>query len=415
MLRNRSLVRVGILSTFPAFLSGYLLLCLFSSLAGANVLPEGQISVNIVSPGDPYYYCDTDITSCDQMVSSRPEQGLLEFQIFVDPKVNQHGNAPVPRLALDLSWPEAWTLVDGAYCRDGVPTDYWWFYGANPHHLELNWPCNPPNGVFVAISLVFDVQGYGVLDPTGDCRFWLGCPPNDYMVYPRAMFAEAGTGCAHPVDPCNDITPVCPPTFQDVVMHLAGVPGGSARGSLNFTAGASQWHYCSPSAYADAGWAHVRVLHGNQPWEFVLVVDADLTGLDPGIYTTDVHVNSNGTGRCVQAIVEVQYHPAAVESPTDTGPGSKALGLRLAGPNPSSSPFVWSYENRATAVVRCGIYDAAGREIATITQGEEQSRGHHTITWDGKDARGNRVQQGVYVMRLRANGESRSSRVIIVR
>lgn len=389
--------------------------CFRPSPALANVLPPGNIYFDVVPWDDPYDYCATDATSCEQLDPSRPEEGAFLFQVFIGPSEGYFGE-PITGLSVDLYWPEEWYLYDFAFCSGGEGTldgD-----GPGPHRLEITWPCTPVQyEMFPAATLVFSVSEFGVLVPgyNGEGALRIGCPPYVTREYPFFQFAEAGTRCEHEMDPCGEfIYPVCAAYFPIDWLRLTGEPGESVRGQLPFTAGNGGHHDCAPSAYADDNWARTRVANGAVPWEFTLVVDVDLAGMEPGTYTTDVHVTGHWMERCVQVILDVEA-PSEVESPGATTGVADPRGLRVAGANPSSGSFELSYENAADALVRCAVYDASGREVATILRPEQQSRGPHAVTWNGRDARGDRVMPGVYLIRLTSNGEDRRGRVVVVR
>lgn len=387
--------------------------CLLSHPAFANVLPPGKIYFDVVPWDDAYDYCATDATSCEQLDPSRPELGAFLFKLFINPPEGYYGE-PITSLSIDLYWPAEWRLWDFAFCSGGQGTLDG--YGSGPYRLEMTWPCSPVYyEMFPALTLVFYVPEYGILtpdwNPAGALR--VGCPPNVNQDWPLYQFAEAGTRCEHQMDPCDDTYPRCAADFPNDVLHLTGETGETVHGELPFTAGEDGDHDCVPSARADEGWARVRVETGTVPWAFTLVVDAKLEGMEPGTYTTDVHITENWMERCVQVIADVEG-PSGVESSAGNDPAAP-LTLRVTGANPSPEAFELSYESPATAVVRCAVYDAAGREVATILRAEEQSCGPHTLTWDGRDARGDRVMPGVYLIRLSSNGEERSGRVVVVR
>ena len=56
----------------------------------------------------------------------------------------------------------------------------------------------------------------------------------------------------------------------------------------------------------------------------------------------------------------------------------------------------------------------AGRRVTRLVDGQLPA-GHHTTTWDGRDAAGTRVAAGVYLYRLTAGGESLSKEMVRVR
>jgi len=73
-----------------------------------------------------------------------------------------------------------------------------------------------------------------------------------------------------------------------------------------------------------------------------------------------------------------------------------APALRLiAAPNPFSSSTTLQYELAGAGRVRVMIFDALGRLVDTLRDGEEAA-GQHALEWDGRSGRGGRVVSGVY-------------------
>ena len=84
-------------------------------------------------------------------------------------------------------------------------------------------------------------------------------------------------------------------------------------------------------------------------------------------------------------------------------------------PNPFHSGMRMAYSVAGTGGrVRIGIFDVAGRSVATLVDGFEPA-GRHTVAWDGRDAQGARVAQGVYFVHARVGEEARQVRVMFVR
>ena len=75
--------------------------------------------------------------------------------------------------------------------------------------------------------------------------------------------------------------------------------------------------------------------------------------------------------------------------------GPAALELRPGAPNPfqTSTRLDWSLPQRGLADV--GIYDVAGRRVATLFRGVAEA-GPHATPWDGRSADGRLVAAGVY-------------------
>ena len=76
-------------------------------------------------------------------------------------------------------------------------------------------------------------------------------------------------------------------------------------------------------------------------------------------------------------------------------------------PNPFSTSTQFTFEITAAAEIVIDIYTLEGRKIKTI-EPEYFSVGYHTISWDGRDAYGSRLANGVYLYRLKAKGEKKT-------
>ncbi len=91
-----------------------------------------------------------------------------------------------------------------------------------------------------------------------------------------------------------------------------------------------------------------------------------------------------------------------------------AFSLAQSYPNPFSPSTTIRYSLPARSHVRLGIYDVAGREVAVIQDGV-QPVGAHEVRWDGADRRRLPLSAGVYFVRLDAGGETRTSKMMLVR
>jgi hypothetical protein len=103
---------------------------------------------------------------------------------------------------------------------------------------------------------------------------------------------------------------------------------------------------------------------------------------------------------------DVYLGPASVHLPGSTG----ALPARLlyALPNPSAAGVRIAYELGTEGVVGAEIYDVSGRRAARI-RAPFRSSGRYdgvddSLLWDGRDAEGNPVASGVYLVQLTLNG-----------
>jgi len=395
-------------------LTAVLLVSLSPVPASANPTPEAMVFFDVRPAGSPDEYCLTDATRCRDLNPSTELEGLLEFRIFLDPQQAWNGALPVPYFTTELSWPETWTLVDYRYCR----APGWASFDParpNPHHIEVEWGCDVPPPLFPVFSLIFDVQGYGRLDTGGEAMTALGCPA--VFVYPTSHYAEAGVGCEYTDQPCVRWEYRCIPNLEGMWVQLTAPYGGGAHAEVEFEVEGYPYPVCEFAVNSDAAWLTGHVTP--EMYEETLALDANASGLAPGVYETEVQLANESeydgarvrVGRCLPVTLTVETSVSV-----DDGARSGAIGeggIRVDGPNPSSGPFTFTYRTASTAVVRGAIYDASGREVAILVDAV-QAAGERSLTWDARDASGRRVQPGVYPLRLLVDGEARSGRVVVI-
>ncbi len=124
--------------------------------------------------------------------------------------------------------------------------------------------------------------------------------------------------------------------------------------------------------------------------------------IDTGLPPQDIVVLSDGT------------MPTAVEETADTGL-PEAFALAAAYPNPFNAsvqiPFaVW----QAHAAVELTIHDLLGRTIRTLASGPVAA-GRHVLDWDGRNAAGEWVGNGAYLVRLRAGNKQAVGKVMLIK
>jgi flagellar hook assembly protein FlgD len=60
------------------------------------------------------------------------------------------------------------------------------------------------------------------------------------------------------------------------------------------------------------------------------------------------------------------------------------------------------------------IFNVIGQLVRTVVY-EEKLPGVHSVTWDGKDERGNEVSSGVYFYQLRARDQTETKKMILLK
>jgi flagellar hook assembly protein FlgD len=83
-------------------------------------------------------------------------------------------------------------------------------------------------------------------------------------------------------------------------------------------------------------------------------------------------------------------------------------------PNPFVRTALLRYSLSRPARVSIKVYDRAGRLVRAILEGECQP-GVHVARWDGTDARGRRVANGVYFARLRTGNLAKVRKLVLSR
>ena len=108
-----------------------------------------------------------------------------------------------------------------------------------------------------------------------------------------------------------------------------------------------------------------------------------------------------------------EFAGASGVDPDDDLPETGLL-LKRSYPNPFGPSTTISYSLPTQSHVRLGVYNVAGREVAVIQDGVREA-GPHEASWDGADGNGLQLGAGVYFVRLDAEGESRTSKMLLMR
>lgn len=117
---------------------------------------------------------------------------------------------------------------------------------------------------------------------------------------------------------------------------------------------------------------------------------------------TYVHLIGSGGHDWGQATTAVPGVTASVE------------GLSTIRPNPSSGTTHVDLTLVRPLSVDVGVFDLAGRRVATLTHGALEA-GQHELAWDGRDVGGAPAPAGMYLVRARGEGFESTRRVLRVR
>ncbi|MBU1700002.1 MAG: T9SS type A sorting domain-containing protein [Candidatus Eisenbacteria bacterium] len=88
-------------------------------------------------------------------------------------------------------------------------------------------------------------------------------------------------------------------------------------------------------------------------------------------------------------------------------------GLRAI-PNPCHSSIAIHFYLPTAAEAELSIYDAAGRVVLKLID-DRLPAGAHTVRWQGSDAGGDAMKNGIYFSKLKANSSEATGKIILIR
>ncbi|MCK4250062.1 T9SS type A sorting domain-containing protein [candidate division WOR-3 bacterium] len=98
------------------------------------------------------------------------------------------------------------------------------------------------------------------------------------------------------------------------------------------------------------------------------------------------------------------------ETPTD----ASVFALGQIAPNPMRKNAMIEYQLAAAEMVCLKIYNVLGQLVTTLVNRYEQA-GTHQVSWNSRDARGNRVASGVYFLKFDAGDYSATQKLLLLK
>lgn len=140
---------------------------------------------------------------------------------------------------------------------------------------------------------------------------------------------------------------------------------------------------------------------------FDLLFDAD--GLADGTYTADMTINTNDPAN-PSDVVPIIFNVGVVAG----DPGAPAFEgthlLTAVRPNPFEASASFTLAVRDAGTVSVALFDALGRRVATIFDGELAAGTAHAFAVDGTN-----LASGAYVLRVEGDGFAESRRITLLR
>jgi hypothetical protein len=84
-------------------------------------------------------------------------------------------------------------------------------------------------------------------------------------------------------------------------------------------------------------------------------------------------------------------------------------------PNPSFGASEIRWVVPSACKLDLAIFDLAGRRMRLLLAGATSEPGQHSVTWDGRDDRGARAREGMYLVHLRAAGIDDTRKLFLLR
>ena len=124
-------------------------------------------------------------------------------------------------------------------------------------------------------------------------------------------------------------------------------------------------------------------------------------------------VFSRGGALWIASIKEPPPPPGITPALAGVQVGARRAWIRSVAPNPGRRPYVhWDLERTGRA--RLAVYDAAGRLVRVLVDGD-LAPGAHATPWDGRDRLGRRVPSGVYFAKLESEGGLDTAKMVVLR
>jgi hypothetical protein len=164
------------------------------------------------------------------------------------------------------------------------------------------------------------------------------------------------------------------------------------------------------SVYQPVTWLSALPMDGDVDAGESALVDLtfDADGLIEGDYMANIVITSNG-GDPVTVPVTLHVSDTGVEERI-----SSELVLFGNYPNPAGPATRIFFSIPEPGRARVSIYDVSGRVVDTIDS-QMLPAGRHELAWDGRSRSGEAVSSGVYFYRLEAAGESRASKLLVIK
>ena len=132
-----------------------------------------------------------------------------------------------------------------------------------------------------------------------------------------------------------------------------------------------------------------------------IIITLDTISTNRGVYAQ--RINRYGELGNITTVLEINE---------DIAPISFSLNQNY--PNPFNSQTSISYQINKSSHTVLKIYAINGKEVKILVN-EFQTRGNHTLTWNGKNNQGGGVSSGIYLCQLIVNDKVTTKKLILAK
>lgn len=122
--------------------------------------------------------------------------------------------------------------------------------------------------------------------------------------------------------------------------------------------------------------------------------------------------DNNPSDNCLDMTTFARFCPGVEESTPEMIP--RIYSLSHNNPNPMGSSTTIRYEIPKEGYVSLKIYDLSGRVLNTLVE-EIQKAGYYSMTWDGRNSRGEEVGSGIYFYQLKGGVFQSTKKLVLIR
>ncbi len=163
--------------------------------------------------------------------------------------------------------------------------------------------------------------------------------------------------------------------------------------------------------------AHQTVygLERNGQWGQAAIPVEDIRGefIDLRMLSYEFVILEESGIQCEFAIDNIYWDGGLVSNDENTNPIVN-FDLKQNYPNPFNPTTTISYSLDNTSYVEIEIYNLKGQKIKTLVS-KSQTKGSHSVEWNGKDVSEHTVSSGVYFYKLNVNNQSTMKKMILLK